>query len=851
MVPAFPTSPSRARRRGRLCTTAVTVIATAAAVLVGFVAPATADPVWQKGIPPLATPWTAQVSPTNALPEYPRPQMTRPDWRNLNGVWQFGAAQAGDAPPIGRDLGERILVPYPVESALSGIQRHVEEMFYRRTFTVPDGWQVGSGKRLILNFGAVDYKTSVWVNGTKVVDAHLGGYEAFSADITDALTPSGAQELIVGVEDLGDKTLQPVGKQRDVPDRGIFYTSSSGIWQTVWMEPVAAGHINRLQMTPDLPSSTLRLSADTTGADGLTVQAVAYDGKKVVGSVTAPAASTVDVPVPNPKLWSPDSPFLYNLKVTLLRDKTVVDQVGSYFGMREVGKAKGTDGRLHLTLNGKILFQDATLDQGFWPDGIYTAPTDAALRFDLVQTKKLGFNAVRKHIKVEPDRWYYAADQIGLLVWQDMPAMRTGDNHNIPVAAQDEFKRELHTIVDQHKSWTSIVAWVPFNEGWGEWDRAATGAIADSVKAQDPSRLVNAHSGVNCCDSLGDSGRGDIIDSHSYLGPANPVPTDTRVSVDGEHGGLGLKTSNHMWFGDGFAYEMENSSAALTSRFAEVQSNLLTNAKQCGISAGVYTQITDVEGELNGFFTYDRQVTKMDVATVRAVNRAVIAGADGSPGDVVTPGPGTPGIDGIHAYNFDEGSGDVAHDSVGSADATLIGGAGWTAGHSATSGSALAANGSGQFADTGATLLDTTGNYSVAAWVKLNAPGGGFQTAVSEDGDTNSAFYLQYSGADRRLAFSFVGVRALAPTAPVAGQWYHMVGVRDAVAKTLKLYVDGALVATQTACIADAGTGHTVIGRGKFGGGPVDFLDGAVDSVHLYDRALTDSEVSDLFASGG
>jgi Concanavalin A-like lectin/glucanases superfamily/Glycosyl hydrolases family 2, sugar binding domain/Glycosyl hydrolases family 2 len=800
--------------------------------------PAAAAPVWHAKTPPLTTPWTHLVGPNNALPEYPRPQLTRPDWKNLNGVWEFAGATAGEEPPVGEPLPERILVPYPVESALSGIMRTEERMWYRRTFDVPAGWRKD---RLVLNFGAVDYDTRVWVNG-KLVTTHRGGYDAFAADITSALKPHGKQEIIVGVEDLTDNTWQPIGKQRQVPDRGIFYTATSGIWQTVWLEPVQARHITKLDMTPRLADSTLRLTARSS-IEG-TVEAVAYDKGRVVGRVRGPANQELALPVPHAKLWSPDSPFLYDLKVTLLDRNKKVDQVGSYFGMREIGTAPGADGKLRMTLNGKILFHMATLDQGFWPDGIHTSPTDAALRFDLEQHKVLGFNAVRKHIKVEPDRWYYHADKLGLLVWQDMPAMKTS-NELPPPDARAEFERQLHRMVDQHNSWTSLVVWVPFNEGWGEWSREDTGRIADSVKAQDPSRLVNAHSGVNCCASHGDSGRGDIIDHHAYVGPATPSPSGTRVSSDGEHGGFGLEVEDHMWFDDGHAYEMEPDSTTLTRRYVENQRDVLTSAQRCGISGAIYTQITDVEHEVNGFFTYDRQVRKMDFAQVKAVNQDIIRGADGT-GSGVEPPPGTPGPDGIAYYPFEEGTGTTTSDEVGSHDGTLVNDPAWTPGHN---GNGLQFSGNA-YVDTGAPLVDTiNGNYAVAAWVKIDNLDG-FQTAVSQDGDTNSGYFLQYSDQDDRFAFSYVGVRAVAPTAPVPGQWYHLVGVRDAKAGTLKLYVNGALAGSAAACVADSATGNTVIGRAKYGGNQVDFWHGAIDQVHVYDRVLTDAEVTELYSSG-
>ncbi|HET6295704.1 MAG TPA: LamG-like jellyroll fold domain-containing protein [Kribbella sp.] len=792
---------------------------------------------WQVGTPPLTTPWTADVSPTNALPEYPRPQLTRDRWQNLNGLWQFAAATPGEAPPIGRSLAEQVLVPYPIESALSGIQRHEDRMWYRRTFTVPNNWR---GQRLLLHFGAVDYDAKVWVNGRQVA-THRGGYDGFDVDVTNVLHRSGPQELIVWAEDLTDETFQPIGKQREVGDHGIFYQGSSGIWRTVWMEPVNTSSIDRLQLTPELGTSSLKVTADTSGPAGLDVEVTAYDGKRKVATVRGKADTELKLSIKNPKLWSPDSPFLYDLKVKLIDRGRTVDQVGSYSGMRSVGKVKGADGKLRLALNGKILFNLSTLDQGFWPDGLNTAPTDEALRFDLEQHKELGFNTVRKHIKVEPDRWYYHADKLGLMVWQDMPASKTDA---MPEPWRAQFEAELHEMVEEHKSFTSITTWVPFNEGWGEWNLADTGRIADSVKQQDPSRLVNAHSGMNCCNSKGDSGRGDMIDHHAYLGPATSAPAGERVAVDGEHGGFGLKTPDHMWFGDGFAYEMTPDKTTLTRRYVENQRDVLRSANSCGISGSVYTQITDVEGELNGFFTYDRQVSKMDTAQVLAVNKSIIAGADGTGSSGPPLPPGTPGADGIHFYPLDG----TAEDAVGNNDATLKNGATFVAGKNAQG---VALNGSGQFVDTNAQLLDTSGNYTAAAWVKLNKADGSFQTVVSQDGDRDSAFFLQYSGQDQRFAMSFPGQRALAPTKPNPGQWYHLTGVRDAAKGELRLYVDGELVATKSACSLDAtSTGNTVIGRAKFGGNEVDHLDGTVDQVHLFDRALDSAEVRSLYDSG-
>lgn len=787
---------------------------------------AAAPPMWHIGIPPLATRWTSQVGPDNALPEYPRPQLTRSKWQNLNGVWEFAEAGVGQAVPTGQSLGERVLVPYPIESALSGIQRHEDRMWYRRTFRVPAGWKVGSRNRLEMHFGAIDYDSRIYVNGTQVA-AHRGGYDGFDVDVTDALKGTGPQELIVWAEDLTDATGQPIGKQRRTSDHGIFYQGSSGIWRTVWMEPVPAAHIASLTLTPSVTQGALKIKVNTVSGTGLTVRASVPGG----GTVMGPADTELTLPMKHAKLWSPDDPHLYDLSVRLSSG----DEVGSYFGMREIGTAKGADGKLRITLNGKILFNMANLDQGFWPDGLYTAPTDAALKWDLQQDKAMGFNAVRKHIKVEPDRWYYWADKLGLMVWQDMPSSNTGP---IPAQWRAQFEAELHTMVETHRSWTSIVAWIPFNEGWGEWSKDDTGRIASEVKAQDPSRLVDPMSGVNCCNSHGDSGQGDVIDFHQYLGPASPAPSGNRVAIDGEHGGFGLKTSNHMWFGDGQAYEMEPDSATLTAKYVTNQEDVLTSARYCGISGAVYTQLSDVEAELNGFFTYDRTVTKMDLRRVREINQKIIKRADGSGSSVPAPPPGTPGLTGVAFWPLDGSYGSL----------TPVGDPAFVSGHD---GQGVAFNGTAQYLDAGKPVLDTSSDYSAAAWVKLDKADGAFQTVVSQDGPSNSDFYLQYSGADQRFAMSFAGVRALAPVKPETGRWYHLVGVRDTVKGELRLYVDGVLAGTASACLPQgAPTGNTVIGRGKYGGNPVDYLDGTVDQVHLYDRALSADEIKQLYDSG-
>ncbi|MFD6323718.1 PA14 domain-containing protein [Streptomyces sp. NPDC058442] len=559
----------------------------------------------------LSTEWADEVGPDNALPEYPRPQLTREQWRNLNGRWQFAAAEEGERPPVGKTLKERILVPYPVESRLSGIQRHEDRMWYRRTFTVPRDWRIGSGKRLRLNFGAVDWRSEVYVNGTKVA-AHEGGYDKFSADITDALKPGRTQELIVGVYDPTDAANgenPPLGKQRLDPS-GIWYTPSSGIWQTVWMEPVARDHVDSLKLVPDVPGE--RLTVEAKGVrDGLPVRATAYDGRRRVATATGRTGEPLTLKIANPRLWSPDDPFLYDLEVTV-----GADRVDSYFGMRSIA-VEEIDGVPRTVLNGEPVFLMATLDQGFWPDGLHTAPTDEALAYDLRVHKELGFNSVRKHIKVEPDRWFHWADRLGLMVWQDMPSMRAGVNPD--GSARARYEREMKQMIDEHISSPSIVMWVTFNEGWGQYD---VGRVAEQAKAWDPSRLVNNQSGLN----LGaDGDAGDIMDEHGYPSPALPPrPDGRRALVTGEYGGLGLAVPGHAWSVQQSYVDVdpETYTDDYLTKLDEVRALVCR-----GSNGAVYTQISDVEGELNGLLTYDRRVLKPDVARMKAGHDALIRDA--------------------------------------------------------------------------------------------------------------------------------------------------------------------------------------------------------------------------------
>jgi hypothetical protein len=558
---------------------------------------------WKPAPGPLMTKWAKGITSQNVHREYPRPQMVRSAWMNLNGLWQYTEAREGEDPPLGRELKGRILVPFPVESALSGVMQDLERIWYRTTFRVPKSW---SGQRLILHFGAVDWEAKVYVNGT-LAGEHRGGYDPFTFDITDALVKTGSQELVVGVFDPSDGGDQPRGKQVRKP-HGIWYTPSSGIWQTVWLEPVPENHITDLVITPDVDAACLRLTVNAAQSTSpLKVRALAFDAGKQVAEGTGTSASEIRIPVRSIKLWSPSRPFLYDLRVELLRDGRMLDEVKSYFGMRKIEIAKDQQGVNRLMLNGEFLMQVGPLDQGFWPDGLYAAPSDEALKSDLVVMKKLGFNMARKHVKVEPERWYYWADKLGLLVWQDMPS---GDNKT-PEAKQ-QFERELQQLVLTHRNHPSIIMWVVFNEGWGQYD---TERLTAWVKGMDPSRLVNNASGWT------DRGVGDVKDIHNYPTPKSPGPDPVRAAVLGEFGGLGLALEGHTWRKEHWGYQGMSTKEQLTTRYERFLKLVYSMKDTAALCAAVYTQVTDVETECNGLLTYDRAMVKPDLKRAAAANR--------------------------------------------------------------------------------------------------------------------------------------------------------------------------------------------------------------------------------------
>jgi len=599
-----------------------TLILTAAALLTTLGGMAQ----WQPAGDRIRTAWSEEIDPQNVLPEYPRPQMVRSEWKNLNGLWNYAIRPLGEQPAA---FDGEILVPFAVESSLSGVGERLgskNELWYERTFEISPKW---NGKRILLHFGAVDWKADVWVNGISV-GSHTGGYTPFSFDITAALA-KGENTLRVRVWDPTDEGYQPRGKQVNNPN-GIWYTPVSGIWQTVWLEAVPQQYIREVRTTPDLDRKTFRVEVPVCNAQpGDLVEVTLYDGGAEVASARALNGATVELTLADPKCWSPDSPFLYDMKVALLRNGRRIDAVESYAAMRKFSTLRDKNGIVRLALNNKPLFQFGPLDQGWWPDGLYTAPTDEALLYDIRFTKQLGFNMIRKHIKVEPERWYWHCDREGILVWQDMPSgdMSTGKWEPHRYGAGTDAERSEESFANYYKEWgeimdfcgrhPSVVVWVPYNEAWGQY-RAEE--VADWTKRRDPSRLVNPASGGNYRDC------GDMLDLHNYPEPKMYLYDAKRVNVLGEYGGIGLPVEGHLWSADkNWGYIEFKTREDVTDRYVTYAEKLMELVER-GFSAAVYTQTTDVEGEVNGLVTYDREVVKVDVDRLHEVNRRLVRSLD-------------------------------------------------------------------------------------------------------------------------------------------------------------------------------------------------------------------------------
>ena len=605
----------------------------------------------------IKTEWASKIDPSNPLPEYPRPQMVRKNWVNLNGLWNYAITEA--SAESFKSEG-RILVPYAVESSLSGVGRRItknDALWYERSFSIPKDWE---GKNVLLHFGAVDWQAEVYVNDQQVGE-HRGGYDPFSFDITPYLKKSGKQTVKVKVQDASDNGFQPRGKQCII-NTGIWYTPVSGIWQTVWLEPVAPAHIENYYVVSDVDKSTMTIEVDASTSEGDVVKVAVLEGgqgysaenpsSKVIAEARVQNGKA-EIKIDNMKTWSHDSPYLYGVRLTVTRDGKVVDTVEGYTAMRKISivKDKSLNAYHRMALNNDPLFQFGPLDQGWWPDGLYTAPTDEALKFDVVKTKELGFNMIRKHIKVEPARWYYWCDVYGMLVWQDMPCIADhsrkqfpardkevvevsaakwshdsflgGTYCDIPLEWKSNFYREWTNIINAFKNFQCIVVWVPFNESWGQFD---TPAVVKMTRELDPTRLVNPASGGNFDFSCGAEGYGDIIDVHHYPCPAMNFFDRKFVNVLGEYGGIGLPVEGHTWNIDrkwGYGGTKKDSEEVMT--IYEQYLDMLKVFVSTGCAAAVYTQTTDVEGEVNGLMTYDRKVIKVDIPRIAKGNKSVIA----------------------------------------------------------------------------------------------------------------------------------------------------------------------------------------------------------------------------------
>lgn len=570
----------------------------------------------------IKTAWAEKIDPNNVLPEYPRPIMERDKWQNLNGLWDYAILPMGQQEP--QTFDGKILVPFAVESSLSGVQKELgkgKELWYRRTFTIPSDWK---SKNIILHFGAVDWKAEVYLNNIKI-GTHTGGYTPFSFDVTPFLT-SGNQKLVVKVWDPTSDSSIPRGKQVTNP-HGIWYTPVSGIWQTVWLEPVNNKHIVGVTSIADVDNNNLKVKVCTKNTESSDIVEVKLkDNNKVIASAKGVAGQTLDLSIPNAKLWSPESPFLYDLDVAIIERGKPVDKVNSYAAMRKVSKKRDANGILRMQLNNKDIFHFGPLDQGWWPDGLYTAPTDEALKYDIVKTKDFGYNMIRKHVKVEPARWYTHCDRLGILVWQDMPNGDQGphwDMHHYfdgkevtrSIESEQNFRKEWKEIMDYLMPYPSITVWVPFNEAWGQFK---TQEITEWTQYYDPSRLVNSASGGNHYLKVG-----DILDFHKYPSPELMMYDNERITVVGEYGGIGMPLTGHLWQPDkNWGYVQFKSAKEVTDEYVKYGQQLLELVKR-GISGGVYTQTTDVEGEVNGLITYDRKVIKVEEDRIRKINQEI------------------------------------------------------------------------------------------------------------------------------------------------------------------------------------------------------------------------------------
>ncbi|MBK7132377.1 MAG: chitobiase/beta-hexosaminidase C-terminal domain-containing protein [Bacteroidales bacterium] len=570
---------------------------------------------WKIADNPIVTKWAEDVDPLKPWLQYPRPDLKRNAWMNLNGLWEYAITAKGTKP---EKWDGNILVPYPVESALSGVKKRVSEsenLWYRRTFKVPNVW---SKKQILLNFEACDWETTVWIDG-KEAGSHKGGYDPFTFNITETLADQKEHEILVCVWDPTNKGAQPRGKQVSNPG-GIWYTPTTGIWQTVWIEPVNASYISSFRTVTNIDNGTVTFIADVKNGETSTLNFIIRDKDSKVAEVSGKPGEEITARIENPQLWSPENPFLYDVEAKLKNGNKVVDEIRTYTGLRKISTGKTDDGFTRILLNNKFIFQNGPLDQGFWPDGLYTPPTEKAMVYDIEMTKKMGFNMLRKHVKVENRIFYYWCDKLGILVWQDMPSGDRHINGSMPdieksKEATEQYEYELKRMIDTKYNHPSIIMWVPFNEGWGQFE---TGRITQLTKDYDPTRLVNSASGWT------DRGTGDVNDIHHYPDPVCPPAEEKRAIVLGEFGGLGLPLQGHTWEQKNWGYRNMEDSLQLLSKYEAYYDQVHKFVKENGLSATIYTQTTDVETETNGLMTYDRKVNKMGVENVFRANNNIV-----------------------------------------------------------------------------------------------------------------------------------------------------------------------------------------------------------------------------------
>lgn len=592
---------------------------------VGFWLVAVSAMAWNIKGEKIKTEWAEKVTPDNVWQNYPRPQLKRTEWTNLNGLWKYSVTNLSEQKSNVK-FQDEILVPFAIESALSGVAKSFtadDKLWYRREFTVNNAT---NGKQTILHFGAVDYECSVWINN-KLVGTHKGGNNPFSFNITQSLKPTGKQIIEVSVTDPTDKESITRGKQQ-MNQFGIWYTPVSGIWQTVWVETVNATHIEKILPQANIAESTVRLNFDIANLKGdETLSVKILDNNKVIATANQKVSSDITIKIPNPELWSLATPKLYHFTVELSKKNVLLDKVSSYFAMREVAMNKDEAGYNRIFLNGNAVFQYGTLDQGWWPDGLLTPPSAEAMLSDMVQLKNMGFNTIRKHIKVEPALYYYYADSLGLMLWQDMPSgfatERKKVEHLSPVAKTDwnapepvvtQWKKEINEMIDELRFFPCITTWVVFNEGWGQHN---TKDMVEMVAQKDRNRIINGVSGWT------DRKVGDLLDVHNYplVSMIKPVNNNNRISVLGEFGGLGMPVKDHIWNPDmrNWGYKNIDQAVDLVSDYSRLVYDLETLIAQ-GASAAIYTQTTDVEGEVNGLITYDRKITKIPATFLQQIH---------------------------------------------------------------------------------------------------------------------------------------------------------------------------------------------------------------------------------------